>query len=108
MTETPPQKLELRSLDSERYTLAMKRESSIQNRPQFLLPLLPAQRGWGANHALQRTASQPGGKVCGDSTAAGAAPVTPPATTCAPAGVAPRTSPACSVVVPAGAGSQRR
>ncbi len=52
---TPPQKLELRSLDYERFTQAVNRESSIQNRPQFLLPLLPAQRGWGANQALQRT-----------------------------------------------------
>jgi hypothetical protein len=60
------------------------------------------------NNALQRTASQLGVRVCGSATAAGAAPVTPPATTCAPAGAAPRTAPACSRSVPAGAGSQRR
>jgi hypothetical protein len=66
----PPQKLELWSLDPERFTQAVKREPSIQNRPQFLLPLLPAQRGWGANNALQRTASPLGAEGFGNSTAA--------------------------------------
>jgi hypothetical protein len=84
---TPPQKLELRSLDYERFTQAVNRESSIQNRPQFLLPLLPAQRGWGANHTLSELS---------------------PATACDPTGVAPRTSPARSVSVPAGGSFQKR
>jgi len=60
------------------------------------------------NNALQRTASHLGVEVFGSATAAGAAPVTPPATTGAPAGGAPRTALACSCSVPAGAGSQRR
>jgi len=60
------------------------------------------------NHALQRTASHLGVKVFGSLTAAGAAPVTPPATACAPAGVAPRTPPACSLSLSAGVSSQRR
>lgn len=49
---SPPQELEIRSIDNEQLTPTVKELMSIEDRSQFPPPLLPAQRGWGANQAL--------------------------------------------------------
>ena len=49
---SPPQELEFRSPDNERFTSAVKNKESTEKPGQFLLPLPRAARGWDANHAL--------------------------------------------------------
>ncbi|TCO83850.1 hypothetical protein EV701_1406 [Chthoniobacter flavus] len=51
--KTPPQKLEIRSVDYEQLTSAVKTGRRNQKQDQVLPSLLRAQRGWGANQALQ-------------------------------------------------------
>ena len=55
---SPPQELEIRSPDNERFTKVVKDIRSTESKHQFLLSLPRAQRGWSANQALQRLRSQ--------------------------------------------------
>ena len=56
MNESPPQELESPIPENERLTSPMQGDGVGQELSQFLLSLPRAPRGWGAHHALERTA----------------------------------------------------